>query len=82
MLVRVNIVIHYPQHLFSITFIQVELDGRWKNLTEVSFSALRNDFPTDAARNHAVAFDQMCLSVDFGTGTTPYSKYFLLLGSG
>ena len=40
------------------------MDAAWKKLTQVTFTALRNDFSDDEAWNHAMAIDDLCLTVD------------------
>lgn len=48
--------------------LQVELDSQWQDLTTVTFLAVVNGFPQDAAPNQAVAIDNMCISVKAPTG--------------
>lgn len=43
--------------------VQVVLDSSWTKLTQVTFTPSRADFPQDATVNHAMAIDDVCLTV-------------------
>lgn len=67
-LVQVSIKGHSTSWLL---FWQVTLNSKWVALTSVTFTALRGDYPADPALYHAMAVDNMCLTVHSTLASPP-----------